>query len=55
MLTRVLTSFLFEVNPADPVIFFAAFLCLCTVGILANLLSIRKAVAVDPIVELRCQ
>jgi putative ABC transport system permease protein len=52
-LTRVLSKFLFEVNPTDPVTFLAVAAILAVTGIVAGLLPARRATRVDPVVALR--
>lgn len=52
-LTRVLSKFLFEVKPTDPVTFLAVAAILAVTGIIAGLLPARRATRVDPVVALR--
>jgi putative ABC transport system permease protein len=52
-LTRVLSKFLFEVKPTDPVTFLAVAAILAVTGIVAGLLPARRATRVDPVVALR--
>jgi len=54
-LTRVMTSLLYGVTPADTVTMVAAVVVLTTFGLLACLLPARRAAAVDPSVALRVQ
>ncbi len=51
--TRVLTRFLFEVTPTDPVTFILVNACLLTTALAASLLPARRACAMDPLVALR--
>jgi putative ABC transport system permease protein len=53
-LTRVLRTFLFEVEPTDPAAFLAAALLLIAVALASGVLPARRAAAVDPLVALRC-
>jgi putative ABC transport system permease protein len=52
-LTRVLHSFLFQVEPTDPAAFTAAALLLIAVALAAGLVPARRAAGVDPLVALR--
>jgi putative ABC transport system permease protein len=52
-LTRVLSKFLFEVKPTDPVTFVVGAAILVVTGIVAGLLPAQRATRVDPIVALR--
>ncbi|MFP5265233.1 MAG: ABC transporter permease [Blastocatellia bacterium] len=52
-LTRLMSSLLFAVSTADPVIFIAISLLLCTVAFLASYFPARKAMRVDPMIALR--
>jgi putative ABC transport system permease protein len=52
-LTRVLRTFLFEVQPTDLATFTAAAVLLVTVALLAGLLPARRAAGVDPLIALR--
>jgi predicted permease len=51
--TRLMTSFLYGVQPTDPVTFAAVSLLLMAVALLACYLPARKAMKVDPIIALR--
>lgn len=53
LLTRSLESLLYEVNPADPLVFGGIALLLSTVGLLACYLPARRATRVNPIQALR--
>jgi predicted permease len=53
VLTRGLESLLFGTTPADPVIFSAVTLLLCTVGLLAGYIPARRASRTDPMLALR--
>jgi len=55
MLTRFLTSLLFEVKPADLMTTLAVLVTLALVALLANYLPARRASRVDPNVALRCE
>ena len=52
-LTRLLASFLYGVNPFDPLIFGGVALLLGLVTLIASYLPARRALRVDPIVALR--
>jgi putative ABC transport system permease protein len=52
-LTRVLSKFLFEVKPTDPVTFVVVAAILAVTGIVAGLLPAQRATRVDPVVALR--
>lgn len=52
-LTRVLTSVLFDVEPADPLTFVTVTFSLCFVALLACYIPARRASKVDPMVALR--
>jgi ABC-type lipoprotein release transport system permease subunit len=53
LLTRWLSSMLFQVTPRDPVTFGGVALILITVALLACYIPARRATRVDPIVALR--
>jgi predicted permease len=55
LLTRVMSSLLFEITAADPLTFFAASLLLAAVSLLASYIPARRAAKVDPVVALRCE
>jgi putative ABC transport system permease protein len=52
-LTRLMTSLLFEVSPADPITFSAVALCVILATLLACYIPARRAIKVDPLVALR--
>ena len=52
-LTRILTSVLFKVEPADPLTLVAVTGSLCVVALLACYIPARRAARVDPMVALR--
>ena len=53
ILTRFMTSLLFEVAPTDPITFFGVALLLALTGLLACYIPARRAMRVDPMVALR--
>lgn len=53
VLTRFLTSYLFEVSPLDPLSFVGASLLLGTIAMLACCVPARRAAKIDPMVALR--
>ena len=53
VLSRVLRSFLFEVQPSDPATFIIAGALFVAVGLLACWLPVRRATTVDPLEALR--
>jgi putative ABC transport system permease protein len=55
LLSRALRSFLFEVEPTDPVMLAAAGLLFATIGLLACWVPTRRAAAVDALEALRCE
>jgi predicted permease len=54
-LTQLLTSFLYGVNPLDPVTFLAVAAALSLAGLVACWLPARRAARVDPMEALRCE
>jgi putative ABC transport system permease protein len=55
MLTRLLQSQLWNVEPTHPATFAAVLVLLVLVAVLAAFFPIRRAAAVDPTVALRCE
>src|SRR5215472_254645 len=53
VLTRFMTSLLFEVAPTDPTTFFGVAILLALTGLLACYIPARRAMRVDPMVALR--
>lgn len=53
--TRVLRGFLYQVDPADPVVLAGAFLGFLAVGWLASAVPARQAAGVDPMEALRAE
>ena len=53
VLTRFMTSLLFEVTPTDPATFASVAALLALVGLLACYIPARRATRVDPLVALR--
>ena len=53
ILTRLLSQFLFEITPTDPVTFVSVVILLGVVIVLASYLPARRAAAIDPQVVLR--
>jgi ABC-type lipoprotein release transport system permease subunit len=53
--TRLLTGFLFEVNPTDPMTFAAVVGLVLTVALAASSFPGLRATRVDPVVALRAQ
>ena len=52
-LARVLRSFLFEVEPTDPMIFVGVAILFAVVALFACLIPARRATRVDPMTSLR--
>jgi putative ABC transport system permease protein len=55
LLSRALRSFLFEVEPTDPVMLAAAGLLFAAIGLLACWVPTRRAAEVDALEALRCE
>jgi predicted permease len=55
LITRVLSSLLFEVSPTDPTTFLSVLLLLAAVALLASYLPARGATRVDPMIALRSE
>jgi putative ABC transport system permease protein len=55
VLTRLMTTLLFGVSPADPTTFLFAALALPAAAVLASFVPARRATRVDPMVALRCE
>jgi len=53
VLTRVLRTFLFEVEPLDPLTFICVSAFLAVVALLASCVPARRAARIDPMVALR--
>ena len=53
ILTRYLTTLLFEIKPLDPITFIAGSIFILAVAILACLLPARRAMRIDPLTALR--
>jgi putative ABC transport system permease protein len=53
VLTRVMTSLLFEVTPTDPTAFSLATILLAIVALAACYIPARRAMRLDPMVALR--
>jgi putative ABC transport system permease protein len=54
-MSRLLTSFLFEVRPSDPVTLAAVALVLAVVALLASMAPALRAIRVDPVIALRSE
>jgi predicted permease len=52
---RAISSFLFEIGPADPTVFSLSALVLLLIGLLAATLPARRAVSIDPMQALRTE
>jgi putative ABC transport system permease protein len=55
VVTRLMTSFLYHVQPTDPVTFTTVSLLIMAVALLASYLPARKAMKIDPLIALRCE
>jgi putative ABC transport system permease protein len=55
LVTRLMTSLLFEVAPTDPLVFGAVVILLATVALAACYIPARRALSVSPTVALRCE
>jgi len=53
VLTRLMTTLLFEVSPTDPITFGAVALCVIFATLLACYIPARRAIKVDPLIALR--
>lgn len=53
IVTQLLSQFLFEIRPTDPVTFASVLLLLSVVIVLASYLPARRAAAIDPQAVLR--
>ena len=53
LLTRLMTTMLFEVSPTDPLTFVSTVVLLVSVALLACWVPARRATKVDPIIVLR--
>ena len=53
LVTRVLSQFLFEITPTDPVTFASVVILFAAVIVLASYLPARRAAAIDPQVVLK--
>jgi putative ABC transport system permease protein len=53
--SRLMQQVLFEVNPADPLIYLAVSVALLLVAELASFLPARRATRIDPVVALRAE
>jgi predicted permease len=54
-LTRLMSSILFEVKPADPLTFAGVAILLCMIALLACYIPARRAASVDPMQALRAE
>jgi ABC-type antimicrobial peptide transport system permease subunit len=55
VLTRVMTSLLFEVKPTDPATFSSVVILLAGVALAACYIPARRALSVHPMAALRCE
>ncbi len=55
LLTRFLTTLLYDVGPLDPATYAAVALTLVAAGLLASWLPARRATRVDPVIALRSE
>lgn len=55
LLSRTMTSLLFQVKPTDPIVYATGALLLVAVALLASWLPARKAAKIDPLVALRAE
>jgi putative ABC transport system permease protein len=55
LLTRLMSSLLFNVAPTDPLTFVAVIVLLAAVALLASYLPARRATRVDPMLALRSE
>jgi putative ABC transport system permease protein len=55
VVSRVLSSLLFNIGPHDPVTFVCVTMLLVLVALVATLIPARAATRVDPVVALRCE
>jgi len=55
MLTRLLQSQLWNVEPTDPVTFATVTILLAVVALIAAIIPIRRAAGVNPTIALRCE
>jgi putative ABC transport system permease protein len=54
-LTRVMTGFLYEVKPNDPIVFLFVSVFILAVGIMASYVPAWRSTRVDPLISLRCE